>query len=476
MEVTMAKHESAVAACVIGVCGSVAWAATFQGVGDLAGGTETSKAYGVSGDGNVVVGESSSANGDEAFRWDAINGMIGLETGDGLDVLAGASYFSQAGDASADGAVIIGTIGNSAFTLGFRWDAVDGMQLIWPFPGEDFDCRPEGVSADGTIIVGTSSAGVNEGESFRWTEDTGITPLENNPASATFIATAISGDGLIVGGLGKNPAEPSVQKAFRWDAVAGPVALDPTLPGHFSGVTGASADGSVLVGYMEVYIGEFLYRNRAFRWTLADGIVDLGTVGNAVSDSLARAVNGDGTVIVGERTDSDSKAFIWREGVGMQYLATVVTSEYGLDLTGWTLTTATGVSGDGLVIVGWGKNPNGKNEGWIADLRAPVPTCAGDVTGDHATNSADFNVLASNFGNAVTPGTSGDLNNDGLVNSADFNILAGDFGCGTPEAVDPVLSSGMCRDCLGSRPCRAMLPSRPGRSQRLFAANFWRIR
>lgn len=64
------------------------------------------------------------------------------------------------------------------------------------------------------------------------------------------------------------------------------------------------------------------------------------------------------------------------------------------------------------------------------DDDAPAP-CPGDITGDGATNSADFNVLASNFGDG--PGAThaeGDLSGDGFVNSADFNILAGDFGCG----------------------------------------------
>ncbi len=61
---------------------------------------------------------------------------------------------------------------------------------------------------------------------------------------------------------------------------------------------------------------------------------------------------------------------------------------------------------------------------------APPTSCVGDITGDEITNSADFNVLASNFGASVTPNTGGDLTGDGLVNSADFNILASDFGCG----------------------------------------------
>ena len=59
-----------------------------------------------------------------------------------------------------------------------------------------------------------------------------------------------------------------------------------------------------------------------------------------------------------------------------------------------------------------------------------APACAGDVNGDGMTNSADFNIIAGNFGGG--PGLTraqGDLTGDGFVNSADFNVLAGDFGC-----------------------------------------------
>ena len=43
--------------------------ASFQGLGDLPGGSFYSTAYGVSADGSVVVGLSGSASGPEAFRW-----------------------------------------------------------------------------------------------------------------------------------------------------------------------------------------------------------------------------------------------------------------------------------------------------------------------------------------------------------------------------------------------------------------------
>jgi len=55
--------------------------------------------------------------------------------------------------------------------------------------------------------------------------------------------------------------------------------------------------------------------------------------------------------------------------------------------------------------------------------------CIGDVNLDGFTNVADFNIVASNYGDAVTPWTGGDLNGDGQVKVADFNVLASDYGC-----------------------------------------------
>ena len=52
----------------------------------------------------------------------------------------------------------------------------------------------------------------------------------------------------------------------------------------------------------------------------------------------------------------------------------------------------------------------------------------GDANHDRAVNLADFNVLASNFGQSPRDFTQGDFNYDGTVNLSDFNILAARFG------------------------------------------------
>lgn len=40
-------------------------------------------------------------------------------------------------------------------------------------------------------------------------------------------------------------------------------------------------------------------------------------------------------------------------------------------MTGWRLTTAEAISSDGTMIVGWGINPQGNTEAWIAIVPEP---------------------------------------------------------------------------------------------------------
>jgi probable HAF family extracellular repeat protein len=89
------------------------------GLGDLPGGQVRSNAQAVSADGSVVVGYSSTASGDEAYRWTASDGMVGLGHLTGY-----ANSYSDA--VSADGSVVVGR-GETPGSLACRWTAGSGM-------------------------------------------------------------------------------------------------------------------------------------------------------------------------------------------------------------------------------------------------------------------------------------------------------------------------------------------------------------
>jgi probable HAF family extracellular repeat protein len=141
----------------------------FMGLGGLPGGGFNSFAYDISADGSVVVGEGLSASGGEAFRWTQDDGMVGL--GD----LPGGSFSSKAFGTSANGSVVVGGSGADAF----RWTQSGGIVGLPSYP---YGSSAAGVSADGSVVVGTGTTfhgGIRpyrppETEVFRWTQDGGL--------------------------------------------------------------------------------------------------------------------------------------------------------------------------------------------------------------------------------------------------------------------------------------------------------------
>jgi len=53
-------------------------------------------------------------------------------------------------------------------------------------------------------------------------------------------------------------------------------------------------------------------------------------------------------------------------------LEDILTEELGLDLGEWRLSEGYGISDDGLTITGYGVNPQGRNEAFIAHVPEPA--------------------------------------------------------------------------------------------------------
>jgi probable HAF family extracellular repeat protein len=345
-------------------------AASFTGLGDLPGGSFDSGATAVSADGSVVVGRSSvDFCCYEAFRWTSAGGMVGLGQLDG----GGFGFNSFATAVSADGSVVVGFGTPASGTEeAFRWTSAGGMVGLGDLAGGPTNSRANGVSANGSVVVGYGQTALGF-QAFRWTSAGGMVSLGDLAGGPTNSqAFAVSADGSVVVGFGKPSA--SAVEAFRWTSAGGMVGLGDLFSGTIeSQAFAVSADGSVVVGYGTAP------QKEAFRWTSAGGMVDLEDVPSAIPESQALGVSANGSVVVGYADFSPDfvvnlEAFIWDAAHGMRNLKSVLTNDHGLDLTGWTLTAANGVSSNGLVIVGIGRNPDGQLEAWRAELD-PLTNC-----------------------------------------------------------------------------------------------------
>lgn len=189
----------------------------------------------------------------------------------------------------------------------------------------------------------------------------------------------------------------------------------------FSKAYGVSGDGSVVVGDNRHDLG-----TEAFYWTSGGGLVGMGDLPGLDLRSRAYDISADGSVVVGfGYTLLGFEAFIWDAANGMQNLKAILQDKMGLDLTGWRLIEATGISADGLTIVGWGDNPDDQREAWIA-TRASAPNCRSDFNVDGFVNVTDMLELLASWG--ANPGHRADTSGDGVVNVTDLLALLGAWG------------------------------------------------
>lgn len=330
----------------VGTVGAFAEPPFFVGLGDLPGGSFNSTANGVNADGTVVVGFGFSADGSEAFRWTFDAGMVGL--GD----LPGGGFRSIANGVSDDGLVVVGEgNGDDGQSEGFRWTAATGMVALSE-PG--FRTRTaNSVSADGSVVVGTGISDLGN-EAFRWTQAGGLEGLGDLPGDL-FASRAfdVSADGSVVVG---DAWSLTPREAYRWTQATGMQGLGSLPDGNGSSSARAiSGDGRIISGISSTANG-----SSGFRWTESEGMQVLGS-----GELSPRGANADGSVVVGRL--SGSRAGLWTEELGVRRVVDHMLALGVATVADWQeLHEARDVSDDGLTIVGWGENPEGNFEAWLA--------------------------------------------------------------------------------------------------------------
>jgi probable HAF family extracellular repeat protein len=354
-------------------------------------------------DGSVVIG-----SGDwQTFRW--VNGVV-----ENITPLI-SNIGAVASGISADGSVLVGTIGNYFITWrAFRWTATEGVQFLGSLGGRESVAHD--VSADGSVVVGWAYNAAGQQRAFRWTRDGGMQDLGTLPNTRNIVARAVSADGSTVVGAATYG---NISRAFRWTASEGLQDLG-TLPGDESSTANAvSADGSVVVG-LSIFNAFNTSKYRAFRWTASGGMQELG------ARFVPLSVSADGNIVVGwadpSGVPSEDYAFRWTDG-RMEDL----NQTYRHLLGPSRLIAAYYISPNGRYIVGTGYNAAARRGAiFVLDTGFPI---RGDVDRNGSVDDADLLRVLFAFGGRGY--CNEDLNWDGIVDDADLLEVLFHFGSGS---------------------------------------------
>jgi probable HAF family extracellular repeat protein len=411
--------------------------------------TQSSTALALSANGQTVVGYSNVPDTrntpgtiygdvDKAFIWTAGTGMQAIPFL--ITPASGSDFptFSRATAVSADGGVVVGWIattetqgGQGPDTQAFRLVGGVTTPLGWlpgPVAPGFLPLKPlisaaQGVSGDGSIVVGSSYNSDGDVQAFRWTSGGGMLALPFNvgssPGGSRAQANAISADGSTIVGFANAAATGSIGfadnlEAARWSGAGGGT-ITPLgfLNGEgqygFSAATAVNATGGVIVGVVRADSSDPNSPLRAFSWT-SGTMTALASLPGAVAVSLAQlpgnivpvppypsslffynapvnllsaalAITPDGSAIVGTAADSTStlQAVRWNSS-GVATISGLLTAA-GVATTGWVLNTANGIAvvqnGQQQIITGTG-TIGGFTQAWLARLgcgTSGLPAC-----------------------------------------------------------------------------------------------------
>lgn len=431
----------------------------FHGLGQAAGGG--SQAIALSGDGRVVVGyEWTGALGGQPFVWSPATGRAPYNM-----LPNGASGSPFISTLSADG-VYVG--GNATFVSRFgifSWSSNSGM--LWSLAGNrtidptwGSNLHVASLSADGKVAVGTqswfgsgySSIGgykSNELLAYRYTRNGSVQEIgrlategDGYYVDSMAIDVTADGDTVLVNGL--NHRFDARTEPYLWEADGRLRPLGQAMVTTYQGQTprvhtlqtqgeAISADGSTVVGWARATPWDSynlgLQGTWPVLWREETGWIDLGELKSSTNHRPivgyeATGVSGDGSVVIGhakleqficdcQYTPSYNIPFHWDEARGMRDLGDVLRYDYGLDLADWSFYDVAGISDDGTTIIGNGLSPDRKYEAWRAVMHRNTPL--GDIDFDGDIDPQDYAQLTSNLGAS---------SNDGAVFYADGDLNA----------------------------------------------------
>ena len=347
---TCNRSAAALAALCLGAAAPASAVASFTPLGDLAGDDFYSFAYAMSGDGSVVVGESHSANGTEAFRW---NGSL-----TGLGDFTGGIFESSARGTNSDGTTVVGYGDTLTGQIAFTWNTTTTTLVPLVPIQAGGQSQAYAVSGDGLVAAGSSDSLLGV-QATSWI---GGAPLPlGDLAGGAFRSQALgaSANGLVIVG---DSDSASGTEAFLWNGTMSGLG-DLTGGALDSQAFSVSPNGALIVGR-----GESASGDKAFLYQSGPGMVGLGDLPGGTFESIAYDVTDAGVVVGSSASTAGPEAFIHAGGTMYSLLDVLVANGLAAQVAGWTLVEARAISDDGLTIAGWGLNPDGDSEAWITTI------------------------------------------------------------------------------------------------------------
>ncbi len=293
----------------------------------------------------------------------------------------------------------------------------------------------------GSIVPGTSS----DFRAWRWSQAGGYESLGSFGPQWDMFADAISGDGQKIAVDGLNREAPSATDGFHqvaglWTPSTGLVRL-PDLSASpvngteitYSRAFGISRDGSTIVG--ESRSADGLVQAAYWRGGQAFGLgylpgaaLPTDRFAFSVGTTRALAANADGSVVVGRSIGvTNNLAWRWTSASGMQDLNLFATNA-GVNLGGFVLTDAVGLSDNGQYITGNSFNAaQSQSRGYVLSIAAAPPPASG---------TASFLPGLPGTEESVAPSSVHDLTADGSKVSGGSGTSIAIWNNSTPASIN----------------------------------------
>jgi hypothetical protein len=350
-------------------------------------------------DGTFAVGIATGPLGRVGYKWSAHEGLVILS-----DPTASGPDHAEAFGVSADGDTVAGVGREEGFVgpgdplNGFRgviWRTGSQPQLLPKLAAPYNDSTiVRGVSADGTVVIGTGyNVGPNTSgfplQAARWINGV-LTPLPATPAPLNQrSATGVSASGDVIAITSGR----SELGQYWWPYLivnGGVVALSVPSPSTNAYTRKVASNGAYVAGFQ--FTDASFAQSRALRWTVNGSVTIIPQLPGLTNlDAFDVADSGSPVIGTTRNATGPQTGWIWTEAAGTQLVSDYVTSVTGVPTIGRTFTNVRSTSSDGSVLGGGSVHTQtGQSQAWLLFVdNAPVPTVVTqpeDVTVSNGTD------------------------------------------------------------------------------------------